>query len=456
MIIQNLTICKNKNLETRKLARYIFPKNDLGPNLAGQISFTPAQCLEFGVNLCLHRLPKDLKEIWDELAGRDSIIPEISKSGIQSTKYDLRMRGTAYKKEREKRDYIKDLKYDIRQKEFESTDSLPLSKQECKAKAKAIARMGPEKANWAETVNISRCQLAVTQKGINISESEENGEASKIINKFLMDTKEHQNKQSILFKMYFNEKNSFLEILESINKYDLTRKIKNKIKHFTFLLGKTVISLGKLRYYIRLMNKCLKNIKGGKDRHDKTLKIKNLGYSENLVENRLPEIFLNFPSDATNQLVPGLCDSGAQSSVIGHEQLINLGFKDSQIQKSDNYNIQSSTEIVTDAIIGKIKIKIFCLIRTHDQKDEGEFGMVTQQFLVAHKKIKLTKLILGIDFMHHNAIKLNFGRKKCDIRATIKTQTGRRQVYLELNNENSQLFLDNKQDIKVQILPVAL
>ena len=65
MEIQNLTICKNENLEIRKLARYIFPKNDLGPTLAGQINFTHAQCLEFGVNLCMHRLPKDLKDIWD-------------------------------------------------------------------------------------------------------------------------------------------------------------------------------------------------------------------------------------------------------------------------------------------------------------------------------------------------------------------------------------------------------
>ena len=205
MVIQNLTVSKSKNLEIRKLARYIFPRNDPGPNLAGQISFTPAQCLEFGVNLCLHRVPQDLKKVWDELAGRDSIIPEISKVGVQSTKYDLRMRGNVYKKEREKKDYIKDLRYDIKQQEFGNTNSLPLSKQECQAKEKANVSIRPEKTNWAEAVNISKCQLNVRQKGINISESEQNREASRIINEFLRATKEHQNKQSLLFEMYFSK-----------------------------------------------------------------------------------------------------------------------------------------------------------------------------------------------------------------------------------------------------------
>ena len=62
VVIQNLAVNKSKNLEIRKLARYIFPKTDPGPNKAGQINFTPAQCLEFGVNLCLHRVPQDLKK----------------------------------------------------------------------------------------------------------------------------------------------------------------------------------------------------------------------------------------------------------------------------------------------------------------------------------------------------------------------------------------------------------
>ena len=110
--IQNLTVNKNKNLEIGKLSRYIFPKTDKGPTRAGHIHFTPAQCLEYSVNVCLHRLPPDLKKVWDTIAGRNSEFPEISKLGIQSTRYDLRVRSNVYKKEQEKADYIKGLRHD--------------------------------------------------------------------------------------------------------------------------------------------------------------------------------------------------------------------------------------------------------------------------------------------------------------------------------------------------------
>ena len=100
---------------------------------------------------------------------------------------------------------------------------------------------------------------------------------------------------------------------------------------------------------------------GRKTRHEKTINIRSLSNNqEETDQNRLPEIFLNFTRDSSNQLILGLCDSGAQTSIIGHDQLCQLGFNDNQIQKTESYNIQSSTELVEDAIIGKIKlIQIF-------------------------------------------------------------------------------------------------
>ena len=238
ILIQNLTVNKNRNLEIRKLSRYIFPRTDKGPTRAGHINFTPAQCLEYSVNICLHRLPPDLKKVWDTIAGRNSECPEISKLGIQSTRYDLRMRSNVYKKEQEKADYIKGLRHDNKQTECEDIARLPDSKQKYIATGQAQGelniRQGPESTNWAAGINISKCEMS--------------REVPKIIIEFQRASKEsHLNKQSLLFEMYFNERNCFLGILESISKYDLTRKIKNKLKHFSFLLGKTIISLGKLR-----------------------------------------------------------------------------------------------------------------------------------------------------------------------------------------------------------------
>ena len=66
--IENLS-----NIQVQKLSRYVFPRFDKGPNKAGQVTNSPAQCLEYAVNLCMHRLPNDLKHQWDELAGRDTL-----------------------------------------------------------------------------------------------------------------------------------------------------------------------------------------------------------------------------------------------------------------------------------------------------------------------------------------------------------------------------------------------
>ena len=163
--IQNLTV-KSKDIHVQKLARYIFPKNDRGPTIAGQLHISPVQCLEYSVNLCLHRLPPDLKQQWDQIAGRDSKHPEISKLGIQSTKYDLRMRANEYKKEREKTDYIESLrngnKHPMGQKhtECEGPAKLLGSTQECGAMAQGQGKgnVRPELASQdlAANINISK------------------------------------------------------------------------------------------------------------------------------------------------------------------------------------------------------------------------------------------------------------------------------------------------------------
>ena len=102
--IANLSITENF-----KLARYIFPKHDKGPTKAGLKIITPIQSLNYAVQLCLHKIPHDLKFVWDEMCGRDSEHPEISQLGLQSTKHDLRQRSEVYKRKKEKRLYVENL-----------------------------------------------------------------------------------------------------------------------------------------------------------------------------------------------------------------------------------------------------------------------------------------------------------------------------------------------------------
>ena len=96
----------NDEIQVFKLSRYVFPKVDLGPNEAGKTEIKPLHCLEYVVNLACHRLTDDIKQHWDELCSRDVSYPEVSKSGIVATKYDLKAQIGLFKKQIEKDRYV--------------------------------------------------------------------------------------------------------------------------------------------------------------------------------------------------------------------------------------------------------------------------------------------------------------------------------------------------------------
>ena len=95
IFVQSLEL---RDIHIDKLDRYVFPKVDRGPTKAGLIEIPPLQSLKYVVNLFCHKLEPDLKLIWDELCGRDVQFPEISRAGIQATKYDIRNECSQYKK----------------------------------------------------------------------------------------------------------------------------------------------------------------------------------------------------------------------------------------------------------------------------------------------------------------------------------------------------------------------
>ena len=125
-----------------------------------------------------------------------------------------------------------------------------------------------------------------------------------------------------------------------------------------------------------------------------------------------------------------------------------MGFTENQIQPSESYNIRSSTETVENAIIGKVKIKMFCLIKTGNDSNCGEFGRIQIEFLVADEKINLEKVILGIPFMSQTDARLHFHKNNCAIRCTLSTKFGRKSVNLQLY-DNKKLHLCNNANIEV-------
>ena len=97
-----------------KLSRYIFPQVDTGPTRAGQTLIPELDSLKYLVNLSCHKYSPELKQIYDNLCGRDITYPEISKNGMLCTRYDLKLECSKFKKALEKSNYVTDLAHTLR------------------------------------------------------------------------------------------------------------------------------------------------------------------------------------------------------------------------------------------------------------------------------------------------------------------------------------------------------
>ena len=58
------------------------------------------------------------------------------------------------------------------------------------------------------------------------------------------------------------------------------------------------------------------------------------------------------------------------------------------------YNLRSSSELVTDCILGRIQLKMFVILKSDSKSQELHFGQTKVNLLVASDNVKLTKLIL--------------------------------------------------------------
>ena len=89
--------------------QFKFPSSDPPLTKAGKMEITKLESLEYLVNLMAGKLQPDLKNIWDQLSGRDVTKNEISKSGMQLTGYDIKTECAMYKKACEKTRYVTSL-----------------------------------------------------------------------------------------------------------------------------------------------------------------------------------------------------------------------------------------------------------------------------------------------------------------------------------------------------------
>merc|ERR1711888_139854 len=90
-------------------AQFRFPKLDPPLTKAGKLEISKLVSLEYLINLMAGKLQPDLKKVWDQLAGRDVTLKEISRSGMQLTSYDLKHECAKFKKAGEKQKYINNL-----------------------------------------------------------------------------------------------------------------------------------------------------------------------------------------------------------------------------------------------------------------------------------------------------------------------------------------------------------
>ena len=109
---------------------------------------------------------------------------------------------------------------------------------------------------------------------------------------------------------------------------------------------------------------------------------------------------------------------------------LKLGFDKNKIQKCESFNIKSSTEIVENAIEGKVQLNLLFVLQS--KGSHLNFGKTKVQFLVAGEKVKLGRLILGMPFLDDNHVKMNFGHQGCSIKAFLQTENDYEMVKLQM------------------------
>ena len=90
------------NIMTKKLARFIFPTNDLISKDWVCDDIPNSKSIFNLLNITLDRLTVEERNCWANLAGRDVELKEVSVNGIYKTYYDLKREMSEFKREKNK------------------------------------------------------------------------------------------------------------------------------------------------------------------------------------------------------------------------------------------------------------------------------------------------------------------------------------------------------------------
>ena len=336
-------------------AQFRFPKLDPPLTKAGKLEISKLDSLEYLINLMAGKLQPDLKKEWDELAGRDITLKEISKSGMQLTGYDLKHECAKFKKAGEKQKYIDNLTkisaFDsqVNQVNFIRPTSGPLSE--------ILKECGDKKQQFHDC----------------------------------------------LYKIYYNDKDKFSILLNEIQQYMIQKKSRKIVNRFKRLIECENPKIYKVSYFMRFITRTVYH---GKKVYN-TIKVQNMYTEESCCD--CPQVFLTLGT--TKNLYTALLDTGAQASLIGYNCLKEFGYKNRDIKKTGaTLNIESTTGLVKNAILGTITIQIYIMLRRRNTENSREFGRTKVTFLVASPEVNLNRIILGVPWLRAARTKIELAK----------------------------------------------
>merc|ERR1712082_317576 len=376
--------------------QFKFPRTDPPLTEAGKLKIPKIESLEYIVNLLAGKLQPDLKNIWDQLSGRDVSKTEISKSGMQLTGYDIKIECAIYKKACEKARYVTSLT--DTDKVTHNNISTQAAKTDCQVLASRISQ--------TDVINFR-----------NPTE----GPLSEILLQCGFD---QQSFLDCLFQLFYKSKTDLLTLLDEIEKYMIFKKHKKKLQKFKKLIecGEKA-QLYKVNYFMKFISRIVQQRK----RICSNIKIRSLYSNGDCCD--CPQVFLTLGN--STQLYTALLDTGAQSSLIGYSCLTNFGYTEKEIKKSGlSLNLESTTGIVNDAIMGTITVQAYIMLRKKFTNNARNFGKTSITFLVASPEVQLTRIIIGTPWLRFAQTQMFLSKDK--VKARIHCENSEHLCSLQL------------------------
>ena len=125
-----------------------------------------------------------------------------------------------------------------------------------------------------------------------------------------------------------------------------------------------------------------------------------------------------------------LVDTGSDICLISEKMLEHMGIDSDRILPSVSYSIQSSSDLVRNATVGRINITMHLVSRS------GALVRTRIPFIVAHQKLELGKIILGDTFLTKQSIGIQYGApNRPRIEGEFYTDVGPRRITLRVKGE---------------------